>query len=162
MQVASQTQQKRRQGRRRRRRRRAAHASATAPSRSPWLPTHSTDVHELLGADVVGVHQEGAVIGVHKLAELGVILQGGRIGEGRGQGRPAGPRAAGSMPCRRPRRQGPAPRSSCAASRSQPPEPPARPTHRLLLHELGGGRHFSWFSALCSWRTKPGSRRQDF
>ncbi len=54
-----------------------AHACPNAPSRRPSPPTHSADVHELLGADVVGVHQEGAVIGVHKVAELGVILHGG-------------------------------------------------------------------------------------
>lgn len=45
-------------------------AARTAPPAA-----HRADVHELLGADVVGVHQEGAVIGVEVLAQLGVILQ---------------------------------------------------------------------------------------
>lgn len=35
----------------------------------------STDVHELLGTDIIGVNEESPGVGIHKLTELGVILQ---------------------------------------------------------------------------------------
>ena len=38
-------------------------------------PAHRTDVRELLGAHIVGVHDERLVIGVQVLAEAGVVLR---------------------------------------------------------------------------------------
>ncbi len=39
------------------------------------LDSHRTDVHHLLGAHIVGVHDECLGVGVQQVAQLQVILQ---------------------------------------------------------------------------------------
>ena len=42
---------------------------------SPGATESSADVHELLGTNVIGMDEECPGVGIHELAELGIILQ---------------------------------------------------------------------------------------
>lgn len=47
------------------------------------IRAHRTDVHELLGADIVSAEKEGLVIVVEQLEKLRLVLQSNRISAAR-------------------------------------------------------------------------------